>query len=548
MKCKQKSSLLAALVIAALCQPVWAAEPDITQTRPGDGYNLDAAMRQKPAPPDTRSPVEKPDESVQPEQEQGSDVKFLLTKLNIDPSEILTKAEITAITAKYEGREVSVKEVNAAVQEINQLYAQKQNVIARAVLLPQKVQDGVVNIKLAESHVGKYRIEGTKYTSDEYLTQRMALKGGDLLKLDQLEQDVIRFNKTNGMQLKVVLIKGEKFGTTDVILKAAEQPRQEGVLFSDNAGSESTGEYRQGAVWTLNSLCGGGDSLSLNTTYSRGNTGGGISYQVPIDYMGTQLGFSYSKNQDDIVSGLFQSLQISGESTDASISINHPFTTTLSTKRNLYGEIHQKKSDTYFSDVNLQGFTVKSAVLGLSEQKYYSRGMIYQNFSLTTGYAYTDFNATNTRQAFSKFNFSYANRMAVKNNCAILLRASGQYNGHRRKNLSSTEQFTLGGFSTVRGYKEGALPGGDSGYFLSGEFHFPMGKTEGVAFIDHGGAFSYNGETTPNNRDCYLTSMGVGVIASIAKNTSLQVFLGVPIVNGKYNDGARCHFYLQHLL
>lgn len=547
MKCKQKSSLLAALIIVALCQPVWAAEPDITQTRPGDGYNLDAALRQKPAPPDTSSPVAKPAVPEQPESVQGSDVKFLLTKLNIDPSEILSKAEIAAITAKYEGREVSLQEISTAVGEINQLYAKKQNFIARAVLLPQKVQDGVVNIKLAESHIGKYRIEGTQYTSGEYLTQRMALKDGDLLKLDQLEQDVIRFNKTNGTQLRVILAKGEKFGTTDVILKAAEQPRQQGILFSDNAGSDSTGEYRQGAVWTINSLRGGGDSLSLNTTYSRGNTGGGISYQVPIDYMGTQLGFSYSKNQDDIVSGLFQSLQISGESTDASISINHPFTTTLNSKRNLYGELHRKTSDTYFSSAKLNDVTVKSAVVGLSEQKYYSRGMIYQNFSLTTGYAYTGFNSATARQSFNKFNFSYADRIAVEHNCAILLRASGQYNGRRKKNLASTEQITLGGFSTVRGYKEGALTG-DSGYFLSGEFHFPLGKTEGVAFIDHGGAFSYNGETTPNNRDCYMTSMGVGVIAGVAKDTSLQVFLGIPVANGKYNDGARCHFYLQRSL
>ena len=551
MKLKNNSALLATLVMATLYQPVWAAEPDLTLTRPGDAYNMDAALRQKSDGQETQSPVEKPaaQQPVIPVPDQGSSVKFLLTQLNVETSEILTKAEIAAITAKYEGREVNLEDVNAAVQEINQLYAQKQHFIARAVLLPQTVQDGVITIKLAESHVGKYQIEGTKYTSAPYLTQRMALKSGDLLRLDQLEQDVIRFNKTNGSQLKVVLVKGDKFGTTDVVLKAVEQPRQQGLVFSDNAGSESTGEYRLGAVGIMNSVQASGDSLTINTTYAKGATGGGISYQTPIDYMGTQLGISYNKNQTNIISGVFQSLEVGGDSTDSSISINHPFTTTLDTKQNLYTELHKKTSDTIISGSTLNAVTVKSAVIGLSEQKYNSRGMSYQNVDLTTGYAYYGgaVEATTNRQAFTKVNYSYAKRMAMPSNGAILLRASGQFNAHEEQNLPSTEQFTLGGFSTIRGYKEGALSG-DKGYFISGEYHFPMGKTEGVVFLDHGGAFSYNGATTPNNRDCYMTSVGIGMIATIAKSTSLQVFLGAPIAKGKNADGPRLHFYMQHML
>lgn len=546
MKFNQKNTLLATLVIATLCQPVWAAETELTQNR-------DAAFRQSPGTQDSQSPLEKQgnQQQVIPVPDQDNSVKFLLNKLNIDPSEILTKAEISGIAAKYEGREISLEDVNIAVQEINQLYAQKQYFIARAVFLPQTVQDGIVTIKLVESHVGKYQIEGTEYTKAQYLTQRMGLKSGDLLRLDQLEQDIIRFNKTNGSQLKVVLVKGDKFGTTDVVLKVAEQPRQQGLLFSDNAGSESTGQYRLGAAWSMNSLQGGGDNLSVNTTYAKGTTGGGISYQTPIDYMGTQLAISYNKNQTNIISGLFQSLEVGGNSTDSSISINHPFRMTLDGKENLRMELHRKTSDTIISGSTLTAVTVKSAVIGLSEQKYYSHGMMYKNLDITTGYAYNGGAFESTRNAFTKVNFSYANRMAVGNKGVLLLRASGQFNTKAEKNLPSTELFTLGGFSTVRGFKEGDLSG-DKGYFISGEYHFPMGKVEGVVFLDHGGAFSYNGTNTPNNRDCYMTSVGIGMIANLEKSTSLQVFLGapisIPIAKGKYADGARLHFYLQHTL
>lgn len=514
---------------------------------------MDADLRQTPTEQSKESPVEnKVQQPSAGQTEPGSNVKFLLVKLNVTPSEILTSAEIAAITSKYEGHEITLADVNTAVQEINQLYAKKEHIVAKALLLPQKITDGIVNIKLVESHVGKYRVEGSKYTSAQYFTQRMALKEGGLLKLDQLEQDVIRFNKTNGSQLRVVLVKGEAFGTTDIVIKAVEQSKQQGVLFSDNAGSESTGKYRTGAMWTLNSLHGGGDSLTLNTTYAKGATGGGISYQAPIDYMGTQVGVSYSKNQTNIVSGVFQSLQVAGDSTDLSVSVNHPFKTTLDSKQTLFGELHKKTSDTTYSGAKLTAVTVKSAVLGWAEQKYYNDGMRYQRIDVTSGFGYNNgqgFEAS--RQVFNKANYSYASRIADGKKGVFLLRASGQLNLKEQQNLPSTEQFNLGGFSTVRGFSEGAI-NGDSGYFVSGEYHFPVGKVEGVLFLDHGGAFSYNGEITPNTRDNYLTGAGLGIISNIGKNTSLQVFWGVPIdfivEKGNKANGSHWHFYLQHSL
>lgn len=553
MKFSKKDTLLATLIMSAICQPVWAAEADLTQPRPGDAFNKDATLRQTPTEQKKESPIEnaaKPQEQKQ--SGEAASVKFLLTKLNVDKSEILTDKEIRTIAAKYEGHEVSLADVNAAVQEINQLYVKKQNVLARAVLVSQKVENGTVNIKLVESHLGKYRVEGAKHTSDRYFMQRMKLKEGQLLKLDQLEQDVIRFNRTNGTQMRVVLVKGERAGTTDVVLKAAEEPKQQGVLFTDNLGNEKTGQYRTGAIWTVNSLNGGGDCLTINTIKAKSTTGGGISYQAPIDYMGTQLGISYNKNQNSMG---FESLDIKGKSSDFSVSINHPFEATLDSKRVVYGEIHKKTSDINV-DVGDRGETVKSAVVGVAEQKDYNNGMRYQRLELTKGYGYTsgEFVGQN-REIFTKLNYSYTSHFVAGKKGSFLVRASAQWNlRDDNRYLPSTERFSLGGFSTVRGYSEGDLTG-DSGYFISGEYHFPLRKKiEGVIFLDHGGAFAYDSSrgVTPNTRDNYMTGAGVGIVSNINKNTSLQVFWGTPlnfVINkGKYAKGGHLHFYLQHRL
>lgn len=547
MKFEKAKGTLIALLIVAVCQQAWAAEPDLTQSRPTDSINHDVNLRQSVRSQPTASTIEnKVDlkaETLSPEKAAGS--KVFISKLQVDKSSILTDAEIDAITAKYEGREVGLQDIYAAVNEINQLYAQKKNYIAKAVLLPQKVKQGAVKITLAESHIGKIKIEGTSYTSQQYVAERMGLQPGDLLNLDHLEQSIIRFNKTNTAQLKVVLVKGESFGTTNIVIKAVEPPQQQTLLFSDNAGSESTGQYRAGIVWSTSSLGGGGDNLSINLTHAKGNTGGSVSYQTPVNHFGTQLGVSYNKNQSNIISGAFQTLQIEGDSSDASISINHPLRTSLTGKLNAFIELHKKRAETSFSGAPLVDVSVNNCILGVAEQTSLAEGMRYTRIDMTSGHV--DTKGVAGSEKFTKLNASYVLRQQMPKNHALLIRISGQYNLSQEKNLPSTEQFNLGGFSTVRGYKEGVLTG-DRGYFISGEYHFPLGGTEGVLFLDHGGAFAHNGGSIPNNRDCYMTSAGVGVIASLAQNTMLQLFAGVPLSHNKSDDGLRIHFYLQHAI
>src|SRR6185295_9187692 len=119
----------------------------------------------------------------------------------------------------------------------------------------------------------------------------------------RLESDLVRFNRTNDVQLRAELKPGEQFGTTDYLLSLAEPPRQELRAFIDNAGSQSTGEWRSGITYLNRSLFGWRDDLTLSTTPADGLEGYSASYGIPINRWGGRITAAYYKDRTKTLHG-----------------------------------------------------------------------------------------------------------------------------------------------------------------------------------------------------------------------------------------------------
>ena len=142
----------------------------------------------------------------------GDAMKIAVVSVVTDPSEILTEHEIRAITEKLEGKTVGVDELQQAVDQINQLYAEKNYITARAVLPPQTVTDGIVRIQLVEGRIGDPAREQPGTIQGLLLPGPGPMKPGDLVKLDQMEDDLTYFNLTNDVQVMAELRPGSSSG------------------------------------------------------------------------------------------------------------------------------------------------------------------------------------------------------------------------------------------------------------------------------------------------------------------------------------------------
>ena len=180
-----------------------------------------------------------------------------VNSIEVAPSEILTKEEINKIVQPLVGRNVFIEDIQKVIDGINNMYAEKGFVTARAFLPEQTVENGHIYIALTESKIGNITVEQNRWTKDGYITRRLPEKEGQLFDIVELEKDVLDFNRYNeGVKLSANLKAGEKPGTTDIELVADENFPFHVMGIMDNAGRYNTGSIRGGAMIYADSLFG----------------------------------------------------------------------------------------------------------------------------------------------------------------------------------------------------------------------------------------------------------------------------------------------------
>jgi len=327
--------------------------------------------------------------SSEAEAEKGGLV-FEVKEIRVTPSKFLSAEEIRkAIHFKGAGP-ATVKELTDMVARLNALYQEKHIVTAQAVLPPQKVQDGVVYIRLIEGKFGKTVITGNQRISEKTLLSRIHGRMGELVDVDRLEDELRVYNSTNTYQVRAELVPGEEEGTSDLhlVLEEKENPLTS-FIFTDNAGQKESGRYRIGAYTEYRGIGGHDASLAVSPVWTEGIWGGSVMYDTPWGHHGTRAQISYSRNLVDIIDGTFKDYDMKANSNDAAISITHPVNITPLSRVDVFLEGHRKWSDTTYSGMELSNSATRTVKAGLSARSFDENGLWFFMTSVT-GYESDD--------------------------------------------------------------------------------------------------------------------------------------------------------------
>lgn len=462
------------------------------------------------------------------QQAQGEVVTFELKKIVTDPSAVLSEAELAAITAPYEGKQVSLSDIYAIVEKINALYTEKGYVTCRAFLPPQTITNGTVKLLLVEGRTGNTTVSGNNYTKTAYITKRLHLNQDEIANIKQLNKDLLLFNATNSTQLRIMMKAGEKPGTTDYEITAYEPKRDTWTIFEDNAGSDTSGQYRTGLFYNTKSLSGNCDALSLGTVISEGTKAANAVYSRSLGRSGTKMNLMYSSNSTKVVDGYYEDM-IKGHANSYTIGFVQPLLVNESTRTELSLDYNRQDSKTDW----LAGFrgnmvddSVQDFTLGFAVTNYGTSHVFYQKHSYVRGYSESTpelFDRRTQNFGFYKLNAMY--QKLYKAGQMWNLRADAQWSGS--EGMVSSRQFYMGGMYSVRGYKENFL-GGDSGFTFSAEYAVPVinRNTNAFGFFDYGHVYG-NGQSDDQHN--VLASVGLGVRSTINQYCSASLILGVPL-------------------
>ena len=459
----------------------------------------------------------------------GEVITLELKKIVTDASAVLTDAELDAIIKPYEGKQVQLNDIYAIVDKINALYNDKGYVTCRAFLPPQTITDGTVKLLLVEGRTGSTIVNNNKYTKTKYITNRMHLAKGEIANIKQLNKDLLLFNATNSTQLRIMMKAGTEPGTTDYEITAYEPMRDTWTIFEDNAGSDTSGEYRTGLFFNTKSLSGHCDALSLGTVISEGTKAANVMYSRSLGRSGTKMNLVYSTNAVEVVKGEYEDM-IKGHANSYAIGFTQPIVVNETTRTELSLDYNRQNSKTDFMPAgtrfNIVDDSVQDFSLGFAITNYGASHVFYQKHSYVRGYSESapDMSAQNSQNfGFYKFNAMY--QKLYKAGQMWSLRADAQWSGS--EGMVSSRQFYMGGMYSVRGYKENYL-GGDGGFTFSAEYAVPVinKNTSAFTFFDYGHVYG-NGQSDDQHN--VLSSVGLGIRSTINQYCSASLILGIPL-------------------
>jgi hemolysin activation/secretion protein len=479
-------------------------------------------LEQQSQPPKLRGPA-----VIGGERERGplmkpGGPKFLLKKLEFEPSKFITPEELDEIAKKYVGKDADIATLQQVVADINAVYAERGIVTGIATLPEQDANGGIVRVKLTEGRLQKLTVEGNKQTAPWYILQSVKEPEGEILDVPRLNRNVVWFNRTNDVQVKALLQPGTSFGLTDLQFAVIEPPTDTLQLFMDNQGVQNTGRNQGGMYYRRHGLFGVDDRLTFYGVRADGNLNGNLAYNIPVNPWGGRAGVSYTQGNIKVIQGPFVALDVSGRSIQQAVNFSQPVWVTQNWLLLLNAAHTEGETISRFSAVAVTNDHYNRTTGGFALTNSGNNYAITASPSMN--YIEWHDHILHGNRTFNTYTGSATATATGPANFSVNFLGSWQFSPE--KLLPGDQIFSIGGPSTVRGYPTNAVAG-DSGYYINAELHYNWSSIlrglDTYLFYDVGAVYSTSAGIVE------LASLGAGFSWTATPSITLEASYATPL-------------------
>ncbi|MGC6388927.1 ShlB/FhaC/HecB family hemolysin secretion/activation protein [Ewingella sp. S1.OA.A_B6] len=441
------------------------------------------------------------------------------------------------LTQPYLQQCLGIGQINALVKQVSDWYIGQGYITSRAFLTEQDLSSGTLSLTVMEG-----KLEAIKMENQRGAMLAMVFPGltGKILNLRDIEQGMEQINRLRKTPVQIEIQPGGQPGYSIVNLTSKpEFPLQAGLGF-DNSGQKSTGTGQVNGSLTGNNLLGLADQWFVSTARSSdwASDHDARSVQAGVNLPYGYWLFDYNYSYSDYLSTI-ESQGYLWRSTGDSQA--HRFTLSRVLFRNgdmktaaSLGLTHRLNRN-YLNDTPLQSSSrsLSSWTAGVNHSQKLWGGYATLNPAFSRGVPWfggesdQDKNPEAPRAEFSKWTLSSSYYRPVTQKVTWLTSAYGQWGDDR---LYGSERLTVGGESSVRGFKEQYLSGDNGGYWRNELdtqlFALPVfGQISAVTALDGGYLQRSNHDT---NASGTLWGGAVGLSSSNAHFSS-QFTVGWPL-------------------
>ena len=409
------------------------------------------------------------------EVEQAAKELITLKNIQFQGVTILGDMELKGIVEPFLHTPMTYEQMLEIGMVVESYYRQN-NYLARAILPPQDLSDGVLMIDVIESVFSKVEIEQELADLPNTQAHVSAIidaqqRTGEPLNTKSLDRALALANDLPGMSAQGSLRQGREAGETELLLKLYQGRTRQTELTMDNGGSRSTGAIRLMASLTWFNPNDLADMLNVVAVHTRGSDYARLAYSLPVGTDGWRMGLNASAMNYEVVVGEQGMVGAVGRAVTQGMEWLYPLLRADDRSATVTLTADAKK----FQNTSAQGLLMsdyEAKVLAAQVSGFYrdlnpgggtgtyslqlSHGNINLDGSLSQQ---TDSTTVQTEGVFNKVRVSGTWQQALTTQTSAFISYTGQL---ADKNLDSSEKMQLGGMNGVRAYPTGEGSGTDA--------------------------------------------------------------------------------------
>jgi len=526
--------LLALSIIIAsgqiIAAPLTPGDRDYLQNQ--QQQRLEQDQQQRDALWHAVAPLNAPDASP-----AGPGPCFPIQHIRLQHVTLISDRQQQALTAPYINRCLNLSEINALVHAVSDWYMQRGYITSRAFLAEQDLSHGQLIIPVLEGKLFAIRLDGAQPAMLKMVFPHIE---GKILNLRDIEQGMEQINRLRRTPVQIEIQPAPQPGYSVVNLTTAAEFPLSAALGFDNSGQKSTGVGQLTASLTGNNLLGladrwfisGGRSSAFSEWRDAQNVQAGVS--VPYGYGLLDYSYSWSSYHSHFDNNGFTWLS-NGDNIAHRLNGSWVLFRNGEIKTSLQLGLNHYTSHNYLNNTLLQSSSRKitSTQIGFNHTQKVFGGVATLNPTFSRGMPWFDAESDADksgdlpRAQFRKWSLSGSFQRPVSDKLWWLSSVYGQWSPDR---LYGSERLTLGGESSVRGFKEQYLSG-DAGGYLRNELDYTLftlplvGDVSALAAVDGGWL-----KSDAQNRESVGTIWGSAVgISTRSRFFYTQYTVGFPL-------------------
>ena len=520
------------------------------QTPPSETLPPQDILLPQSEPPPELIPFDLPpvDDLLDPAQERldqpplsTDDMPFKITRFEFQDNTAFNDEALRKVTQTFVGDNKTFADIAAARSAVTQLYIDSGYATSGAIVPPQQVVDGIVKLQIVEGSLAEIEVMGTRRLNRGYISSRIGVGANAPLNVNRLVERLQLLQSDPLVEIVSADLQASPEPGENILVVSVVEADSFGMTYTlDNNRSPSVGTVRHQLQVTEGNLTGLGDRLSVGYTLTSGSDGVDADYTITLSPYGTTLNLAVNLSENEVIEDPYDVLEIDSDSDFYELTLEHPLWQTPTQELAIgLTASHQRSQTTLGLDdigptplsagADNEGRTRVSALRVFQEWTSRSPKQVLAlrsqfNLGVDAFDATINDNAPDSRFLSWQGQAQWVNVLAP--DTLLLLRGSAQLTPD---SLLSLEQLSLGGQSTVRGYRQNVLST-DSGVSASAEVRVPVVRSSDTLlqvapFLDAG--YGWNVDTDSPDP---IVGVGVGLLLQ-REDLSARLDWGIPLID-----------------